>query len=526
MSRHDEGCPAVSLARKFVVLVVTLLLVSTLVTGNLLAAAHLTVLDPGFVKDAVEEEGGYEIVENATVEAASAQAPAGAGEFVDTEALLREGIDQAYLANQTDRNVDALYGYLHGNTDTLNLTVDTEPLKSGLSAAVEAQVRNATVPELLEQTDVTLDGPVNESTVERLTANESSYEATREDFRERLREQALDEAVEQAWQETSNDEKLALVIPDYDPRDYSEAEKEQMVADNETEIRAALRERVEQEQGDEIDQRVETRLAAINESVAPASDDQTGLEAVTANMRATFVEALTTDMAYGEFQSELDAAKADAATVVGDRTEAQLDEQLPDTLLLTEDLDPQTRESLETAQTTVTWLDRLVFVVPLVALGLVGLLYYATRSLQTVAGSLGFSLVVAGLPIYLSLGPLRAFVERTVTQNLAAGGAVPGPMVDLLLGLVGQLFGRVGAVSLVFAVAGVVVSGAWLALRYDVIGGGEDRTAADAAAAADREAMAESEASEASESPSDAATATAEESDGSSDPLADRGGEE
>ena len=436
---------------------------------------------------------------------------------------MREGIDRQYLANQTDRNVDALYGYLHGETDTLNLTVDAEPLKRSLSSAVEQQVRNATVAELLDQTDVELDGPVDESTVQALTENESSYETTKEDFRQQIREEALDRAVEQAWQETSNDEKLALVIPDYDPRDYSEAEKERMVADNETEIRTALRERIEDERADEIDQQVETTLTEINASVAPAGEDDEGLEAATSDMRATFAEALTTDMAYGEFRSDLDAAKAEAATAAGDRIEAQLDEQLDDTIVLTEDMDPQTRESLETAQTTVTWLDRLVFVVPLVALALVGLLYYATRSLQTVAGSLGFSLVLAGLPIYLSLGPLNAFVERTVTQNLAAGGAVPGPVVDLLLGLVGQLFGRVGAVSLAFAVVGVLVLAGWLALRYDVVDLGEERTAADAAAAADREAMAESEASEQT---ADAATATAEESEGAGDPLADRGGEE
>jgi hypothetical protein len=518
-----------SLARKFVVVVVTGLLVTTLVTGNLLAAAHLTVLDPGFVQNAVEEEGGYEIVENATVEAASSQVSAEAGDLVDTEALLREGIDQQYLANQTERNVDALYAYLHGDADTLNLTVDTEPLKAGLSSAVEEQVRNATVAELLAQSDAELDGPINESTVQRMTENESSYEAVKTDFRERIRSEVIDEVVEQAWQETSNDEKLALVIPDYDPRDYTEAEKERMVADNETEIRTALRERAEDEQADEIDQRVETSLVAINESVAPAGSDEEGIEAATADMQATFAEGLTTDMPYQEFRSDLDAAKADAAATVGDRVESQLDEQLPDTFALTDDMDPQTRESLATAQTAVTWLDRLAIVLPLVALALVGLLYYATRSLQTVAASLGVSLAVAGLPIYLSLGYLNGLVEQTVTQNLAAGGGVPQPVVDLMLGLVGQLFGRVGAVSLAFAVGGIVLLVGWLALRYDVLDRGDDRTAAEAAAAADAEAMAESESGDAAgdDTTDDAATPAAGPSDGAGgDPLADRGDEE
>jgi len=505
-----------SLVRKFTVVVVTLLLASTLVTGNLLAAAHLTVLDPGFTQTAIEEEGGYQLVENATIATASSQVSAGVAEGVDTEALLRESIDRSYLANQTERNVAATYAYLHGNSETLNLTVDTAPLKSELSTAVEEQVRNATVPELLAQSETELDGPVDESTVEQMTANESGYAAAKADFRDDVRQRVLDEAVERAWQNTSNDEKLALVIPDYDPREYTEEEKEQLVADNETEIRAALRERVENERGDEIDQEVDTQLTAINESVAPSDADSDGIDAVTTDMRATFAEALTTDMSYQTFQSEIDDHKAAAAAAVGDRTEAQLDEQLPDTLDLTEDMDPATRQSLEDAQTAVTWLDRLVFVLPLVGLALVGLLYYATRSVQTVAGSLGVSLVAAGLPIYLALGPLQSFVERSVTQQVAGGDASAAPMIELFLGIVGQLFGRVGTVSLVFALAGGVVVTAWLLLRYDVIGGGEERTAAEAAAAADAEAMAQTESESSEPAEAEETTATGETDEASS----------
>ncbi len=514
---HRVGGLPMSLVRKFTVVVVTLLLASTLVTGNLLAAAHLTVLDPGFTQTTIEEEGGYQLVENATVATASGQVSDGVAEGVDTEALLREGIDRPYLANQTERNVAATYAYLHGNSETLNLTVDTVPLKSGLSAAVEQQVRNATVPELLAQSETELDGPVDESTVEQMTANESGYAAAKADFRDEVRDRVLDEAVERAWQNTSNDEKLALVIPDYDPREYTEDEKEQLVADNETEIRAALRERIESERGDEIDGEVDAQLAEINESVAPSDADSDGLDAATTDMRATFAEALTTDMSYQTFQSEIDGHKAAAAAAVGDRTEAQLDEQLPDTLDLTEDMEPATRQSLEDAQTAVTWLDRLVFVLPLVGLALVGLLYYATRSVQTVAGSLGVSLVIAGLPIYLALGPLQSFVERSVTRQIAAGGeASAEPMVELFLGIVGQLFGRVGTVSLAFALAGGVVVAAWLLFRYDVIGGGDERTAAEAAAAADAEAMAQTESETSESTAAEEPTATGETDEASS----------
>gem|GEM_PF-1256132 len=514
----STGGVAVSLVRKFAVVVLTLLLTSTLVTGNLLAAVHLTVLDPTFVQNTVEEEGGYDLVENATVEVATSQVQSvetggstDISAIVDTESLVRDAVDQSYLENQTERNVDRLYAYLHGNSETANLTVETAPLKDDVEAAVEAQIRNATVAELLEQTDANLTAlsgsslpvTVDQTTVERMTANESGYEAVKQNVRDGVREAVLDRAVQTAWEETSNDEKLYLVIPDYDPRDYSEAEKERMVADNETEIRTTLRERIERERGDEIDQGVNETLAQANETLAPDGTDQEGIAGATAELQAAFVQGLTTDMTYDEFQSELDAAKARAAVAVGDRTGAALDEQLPDriSLLPPEEASGGTgdsaqqgpRQALEQAQNAVTWIDRIAIALPILALVLVGLVYFVTRSLQTVAGSLGVSLLVAGLPIYLSLGFVQSTAERQVEQLLLSGD--PNQLVqagtELLLGVLDQLFGRVGTISLAFALAGGALVAVWLLLRYDVIdfGGGGGRSAAAAAAGADADAM-------------------------------------
>jgi len=503
------GGVAMSLVRKFAVLVLTVLLISTLVTGNLLAAAHLTVLDPGFVQNTVEEEGGYDLVEDAAVETASTQVQnmdsggsADISALVDTEGLIRDSIDQSYLQNQTEGNVDRLYAYLHGNSETLNLTIDAAPLKDDVEAAVESQIRNASIAELLTQSETDLASiggdelPVqfNQTTVELMTANESGYQAVREDIRVQLREQVLDSLVQQAWEQSSNDEKLALVIPDYDPRDYSEAQKAQMVDDRESEIRAGLRDRIEQERGEEIEQGIDDQLTQANETLAPEpSGDESGIEAATIEMRAAFVAGLTTEMTYEEFRSDLDGAKADAAVAVGEEVSAQLDQQLEDRISLTADMNAESQQALQQGQTAVTWLDRLAIILPLLALVLVGLVYFVTRSGQTVASSLGVSLLAAGLPIYLSLGILQSTVEQRVEAQLAAGD--PSELIqagaDLALGIFGQLFGRIGTVSLAFTVGGTVLLAVWLALRYDVIDGSErdERTAAEAAAAADAEAM-------------------------------------
>jgi len=525
-----------SLARKFAVFVLTVLLTSTLVTGNLLVAAHLTVLDPSFVNEAVEEEGGYEIVEDVAVQAATSEVPPEINETVDTETLVRDSVSQAYLQRQTERNIQRLYAYLHSDTDTLNLSVDTRPLKENASKAVEAQVRNATIAELLEQTGTELPGPVNQSTVERLTANESSYEGVRSEFRQRVRERVLDEAVAKAYNETSNDEKLYLVIPDYDPREYTEEEKAQMVADNETEIRTALRDRIEEERGDEIDEQVDTTLAQVNETATANTTGSDGVEAAALSIQSTFVEGLTnTNMSYDEFQSDLNASKAQAAQAAGNQTRATLDDQLSNQLDLTEAMGPEATQGLEPVRTGVTWLDRMAIILPVLALLLIGLVYFATRSVQTVASSLGFGLLSAGFPIYLALGFLQSFAEQTVNEQIATmegDTEMLRTAADLLLGLLGQLFGRVGAVSLAFVAAGVLVLGAWLALRAGVIGAAaseDGRTAREAATEAAREAEAPVEERESDDAV--AATATADDvgtvddpADGETeDPLADAG---
>lgn len=526
-----------SLARKFVVVVLTVLLTSTLVTGNLLAAVHLTVLDPGFVTDAVEEEGGYDIIEDTAVEATASQIPPEIDETIDTEQLVRDSLTRAYLQRQTERNVERLYAYLHGNSDTLNLSVETEPLKENATAAVEAQVRNASIADLLERTDTELPGPVDQSTVDRMTANESSYESVKDDFRQRVRERVLDEAVRKAWNETSKDQKLYLVIPDYDPRDYTEAEKEQMVEDNEQEIRTALRERIIEERGDEIDSRVDTALAEVNETATANTTGSDGMEAAALSIQSTFVEGLTTNMTYDEFQSELNASKAQAAEAVGNQTRATLDEQLSDRIDLTEEMGGSAEQGLEPVRNAVTWIDRMAYIVPVLAVVLLGLVYFVTRSAQTVASSLGFGLLSAGLPIYLSLGFLQSFAEQTVNQRVASMEGDTETLqtaADLLLGMLGQLFGRVGTVSLAFIGAGVLVLGVWLALRTGVLGSGagDERTAREAATEAAREAEADAE-PEASET-GDAVTATTDDvgavddsTDGAAgDPLADADEEE
>lgn len=455
-----------SLVRSAGTVVLALLLVTTLVTVNGVAAAHLTVLDPEFVTDSIEEEGDYEMVESAMLDATGADAATGddgpttAAGPVNTSAILEDALSEEFVRSQTEANVDRAYAYLHGDAETLNLSVSTAPLRANVSAAVEAQLRNASVVELVERSDASLSGPVNATVLERMTANESGYEAVKSDLHGQVRERVLDAAVNSTFDEASDDELIRAVGED--PDRYSEAQKERFVREHESEIKSALRERIQDERGDEIDRKVEEQLATIREDAtvnATAADTETG-EAV-ADVQNTVAHGLTTDASYESFSENLSAAKADLTTAAADRADERLADEMPARIDLTENAGPGATGSFEQARTAVQWLDRLAFVLPVVALGLVGLLYYVRRSVTATASATGWSMLVAGVPTAVGVEYARS---RLGSLLPASGEGGPGP--DLLLGIADRTMGTAGDVALVLVVGGVLLVAGSLAVRY------------------------------------------------------------
>lgn len=480
-----------SIVRKLGVVVLTLLLTTTLVTTSVVTAAHLTVLDPNFVKTSIEEEGGYAMVTNATQQAAADQMPSGGtggtgvASVIDSTAIVRAAVTDEYVASQTEANVDRLYAYLHGNRDDLNLSVSTEPIRENVSAEVERQLRNASIAELLAESNATLSGPANASVLERMTANESSYEAVKADVRAKVRAQVLDAAVDRAFTNASNDQLLALVDSDYDPTAYTAEEKETMVADRESEIRAALRTTIERRRGDEIDQEVENQLAALRNSTAAVSTD-TEVGTAVAEIQSTITRGLTTDMSYQAFSSNLSAAKADLAAATANQLNQRLASEMPNRIDLTEQVAGDSAQPLKQPRMAVQWLDRLAFALPAFALVLVGLLYLVRRSPVSVASDTGVSMLLAGLPLVVGVEIARPMVQSTV-----ASVSPDQPFVtDFVAGFVGRILATTGTVGLVVTAGGLALVGVSMAARFglfdrfgsgpgDTSGGSEDSGASD-----------------------------------------------
>lgn len=455
-----------SLLRRIATAVLGILLTTSLGLGMLLGTAHLTVLDPGFVTETIEEADGYETAveqltggteggsvtgtDGTTSETGDGAATNGSdGPPFDRAALMEEVMSEEYLASQTEANVDRFYAYLHGERSTLNLSIDARPMKENASAAIESQIRTASVADLLATSGSSLPGPVDAETLDGMADNESAYREARGEFRADLREAVVQRLVDEAFAEASDDELLGLVIEDYDPRNYSEEEKARLVREREDEIRSALAARIEEEESDRIDREVEDRLDRLQEEATNATGE-TEMERAAIEVHSVIVRGLTGDVEYETFAAELEAAKADLAAVTGEEASATLEEEFPDRVDLTENFTAEQEQTFETARTGVQWLDRLALMVPAVVAVLLGLLYLATGSALAVARTLGIGLLLTGLPTYLGLGVTASRVESTAAQ------AGPGQqaVLDVALAFVHAIFGTLGAVSLTFAVAG------------------------------------------------------------------------
>lgn len=466
-----------------VVLLVTLL-AADLAVANAVVGAERSVLDPAFVTSSLDSEGAYDQVEPIVLEqlqleelsAADGQAPPFP---VDTRAVVAAAIDAGYLQSQVEPNIEATYAYLHGSSDTLELAVDAEPAKRAIVAAVEAELTNATASELLGSFGlgegalaVEADGfSVDLVTVAEMAANESVFDAEREAVRADLRDRAVGAAVDDAFSNASRDELLALVIEDYDPADYTDAEKEQLVADNETDIRTALRERVEANDGDAItaavdDQLVETRdalranvsaaLAETGDEIDPAIGDPIEALALVA------VDGYVADVSHREFSTEFEAAAADLAVGVATLLEVELDEQIPDQVALVEASDTETAEALAAARQAVRLVDTLAIGLPVVGVGLVGVIYLVSRTVAVTAAGAGVGLVGGGLP-----GLVGARIVPRELRTLLTAGELPRSGVDLVVTLAGQVADVLFWQSAAVVGIGAVLLGLGLALHYE-----------------------------------------------------------
>ncbi|MHB9285464.1 hypothetical protein ACKVMT_00310 [Halobacteriales archaeon Cl-PHB] len=470
-----------------------LLLVASVGASNAVVAGQRTVLDQGFVSDQLAEEGLYETMEDqfvASVEEQVQNASQGEGSgfgltngTLNTTAIAEDAITREYLRNQTEANVGRLYDYLHGRTDDLVLAFDLRPLKGKLSQAVGEQIGSIDVGEFAQTAMDNYEGeaPFDPALVEQMTESEQGYQDARQQFRSDIKQLVLDrmanETYDAASTERDYDKLLALVIEDYDPRDYSYAEKRRMVENRETEIKTALKERAREEKGDEIDQRIEEEItqrhdavrANVTEATKEATSDQPdNVTAAAVDLNVAIVDGLMGDTTYAEFSSRVADAKSRLATAAEQIARDTIDEEVPDQIDASEQFGNATTSNLQSARGAVGLADLLGWALPLLSVGLVGLAFVASRSLVRTARTAGIALLVAGISGFVAALVAGGVVETTIRDALASDAP---DLADALVGIFQDVLGTLSTQSLALAVGGAVLTGLAFAAKAGYLDG-------------------------------------------------------
>jgi len=401
-SGGDDGS---ALGRRVAVVLLGILLTASIVSAHGVVASQRTALSASYISGTMAEEGAFEEVET-TVEEIAVDRAAGmlgtSGAIPNTdlvERAIRELITRDYVQRVVTTNLERLYDFLHGR-GPLELGIDTTPIKSNISGAVEAELREVPVPDLLQQSS--LEGGFGEFGIDSATVA-AAYE-NQETYRE-----------------------------------------------------------VQQEYRSQFE-RTEADRDSLNRSVTDSTDVSGLPEDVQQSvyrLETTVVLAFTSDMSHDEFRKRMDAARDDFAVAVGEFTGQQVDAEIPDEVDATEELGADARQQLGIVADNVQLVDTFGLVFPILAVVFLLLIGWLTHSISRTTRTLGASLLVAGV-VGILAGALTREPALDIVRD-AAADAEPF-VRSTAVALIGGIFETVTRQSLVLAVAGLVFVAVWVAL--------------------------------------------------------------
>lgn len=233
------------------------------------------------------------------------------------------------------------------------------------------------------------------------------------------------------------------------------AERVAMLSEGQQEYRDARLALTDQERSD-LEAEMETNVRR-----QLPNDSERLTEAVLAH-QTTVLDGVTGAVSYEEYVERLAADERRIKAVIADIALGEIpDEQS----LLEEDEDPES--ALGPARTASRLTVTFAWLLPLLAVGLVGAVYAATRSTDRTAMVAGTGLFASGV-----LGALLGFVAAPGLKGAAGlGGEESDPVVRGLIAVVDGTFRTIGTQSLGLAVAGVIALAAVIADRRGLFDG-------------------------------------------------------
>lgn len=474
-----------SAGRTLALVVLALLLITTVGAANVVMTGERTVLSAEFVDQTLTEEEGYSQVESIAVESVTDQveqtAPTQSGQLpaalqgeIDAAQIVDGAVTTSYIRDQSQSNLVRFYDFLHGARDDSGLRIDLAPLKSNLADAVGEQVGDVDVGALVDEyAPTTADSPIEISgaRVERMRADQSGYQDVRGAFRDEIRN-ATYERLRQS------DPGLLLGTIGEDPRQYSsDSERRRAVDSNEQEIRGELRRLTQPNADNEINERFTQELAdraqqakqRVRQRTREATQQfPTNVTQAATDLQIAVIDGLATDTDYDTFSSRVDAAEQTLSDEASRLAAAQIDDEVPDTVSLTEEFTQEDREQLQTLANWVQRVDTANTVLPVVALVLIGLVFVVGRSLGTTALTTGLAVSIVGVGGFIGAKMAGNPVETAIGDQLSGQGQAE--IQPVAIGFVEQVLGVLGSQSLLLIVVGVVLLLVWLAARLGVLG--------------------------------------------------------
>jgi Ca2+/Na+ antiporter len=474
----------VSIGRKVGLAVIALLLTLSLTGSAVLFTGNQTVLSGEFVKESANESELYDGVRETLVDRAGDElenASISDGPIaleVDAAAVANESITDEFVRTQAESNIDRLYAFLNGERETLNLSVDTTTVQDNLAEALGEEAGDIDIPAAIDEAtggvdtevgDTGVTFPLNGTTFERMESGEDAYNEQRRQFQNRVEAALLD----RAYQQRSPAELLVLIGED--PRQYTEAERQQIVENREEEIKTAIAET------DQFQQAFDTALEEGRDVVVNRIDAQIGEQlsdrgtAVRDPVRelaVAMVDGLFTDQSHDTFTDRTDQARTDLADAVEQLARDRIQENFPAEIALTEDIDEEQQETLDEIAGYVQLTGPFVLGLFLFALLLVGGGYALSRSAATTLLTAGSSAAISGVTLLLV-----ATVGGDLVLDEVAAIEVEeevAPAVDFAVTLLGQTFDLLTTVSAALLVAGLVAGVAGVYLRRSDTESGAD----------------------------------------------------
>ncbi len=389
-----------------------LFLASFLLTGvlfsNLLVGVDRTALDADFVKETLDEERLYDTV----IRQVGDQLRNQTGEEIPFD--IEDILTREYIRAQTEANIDSIYAYLHSRNDSLIIGIDISPLKDRLAQEIDREIRDQRLADLDPQ-------------LARMIANESAYRAERASFRQ----EQLDRIQQATDQELSQ-----------------------------AELEAAY------------DQRKDTiRETLLNRTAEEVSDSTAIQEATREILRLKVDGLLNESLTYDAFMTEFNASLDRLATAQAERMTARMKDNVPQNVNVTAELDQKERERLEMAQKAVSVLGLLALIVPLLTVGIAGLMWVLAGSRAGALLAIGHTTALGGLIGAGLVTAMKHLVVPDIQQMMAS--QAPGGATDIGIGVLEQFLGVFMTQSVAILVLGLIILAAgiimWRRERADQV---------------------------------------------------------